>query len=86
MRLAGQLNAIDEIVIANESDSSSSGMLLAATHDVDRAPFFVVERDGQPTAIYTVYFKFVKEVLNAQTEEADEIQEILNDNPDLDFI
>jgi hypothetical protein len=53
---------------------------------VDRAPFFVVERDGQPTAIYTVYFKFVKEVLNTQTDEADELQEILNDNPDLDFI
>jgi hypothetical protein len=86
MRLAGQLDAIDEIVVADESDPQSLGMGLAAKYDVDRAPFFVVERDGQPTAIYTVYFKFVKEVLNTQTDEADELQKILNDNPDLDFI
>jgi hypothetical protein len=35
--------------------------------------------------IYTVYFKFVKEVLNAETREEDEIAEIMND-VDLDFL
>jgi hypothetical protein len=61
-------------------------MQLARQHDVDRAPFFVVQEEAAEPRIYTVYFKFVKEVLKGQTSEAEELQEILNDNPDLDFI
>jgi len=85
MRLAGQLERIDQTVVADESNPESEGMVLAAEHGVDRAPFFVVERDGEPTQIYTVYFKFVKEVLDAETSEEDEIAEIMND-VDLDFL
>tara|TARA_B110000114_G_C14983697_1_gene353581 strand:+ start:370 stop:702 length:333 start_codon:yes stop_codon:yes gene_type:complete len=85
MRLAGQLQRIDHTVVADESNPESAGMLLATEHGVDRAPFFVVERDGEPAQIYTVYFKFVKEVLNAETSEEDEIAEIMND-VDLDFL
>jgi len=82
-----QMQFIDEILVADERDGESPGMKLAATYDVSRAPFFVVEREDQDTPdIYTVYFKFVKEVLDQKTSEADEIQEIMNDNPDLDFI
>jgi hypothetical protein len=61
-------------------------MLLAARYGVDRAPFFVVERAGQPPEVFTVYFQFVKKVLNATTTEDEELEEIMNDNPDLDFI
>ena len=85
MRVAGQLQRIDHTVVADESNPESAGMLLATEHGVDRAPFFVVERDGEPAQIYTVYFKFVKEVLNAETSEEDEIAEIMND-VDLDFL
>jgi hypothetical protein len=85
MRAAGQLERIDHTVIADESNDQSEGMLLATEHAVDRAPFFIVERDGEPAKIYTVYFKFVKEVLNAKTSEEDEIAEIMND-VDLDFL
>ena len=85
MRVAGQLEQLDKIVIAYEADPESEGMHLAAQYNVDRAPFFIVERDGQEAVIYTVYFKFVKEVLNAQTTEDEEIQEIMND-VDLDFL
>ena len=85
MRAAGQLERIDRTVIADESNDQSEGMLLATEHVVDRAPFFIVERDGEPAKIYTVYFKFVKEVLNAKTSEEDEIAEIMND-VDLDFL
>jgi hypothetical protein len=85
MRAAGQLERIDRTVIADESNDQSEGMILAAAHAVDRAPFFIVERDGQPAQIYTVYFKFVKEVLDAETSEEDEIAEIMND-VDLDFL
>ena len=85
MRAAGQLQRIDRTVVADESNDQSEGMLLAEEHGVDRAPFFIVERDGVPTVIYTVYFKFVKEVLDAETSEEDEIAEIMND-VDLDFL
>jgi hypothetical protein len=85
MRAAGQLQRIDRVVIADEANDQSEGMLLAAEHNIDRAPFFIVERDGQQTEIYTVYFKFVTEVLDSETSEEEEIAEIMNDN-DLDFL
>jgi hypothetical protein len=85
MRDADQLQQLDKIVIADEADLQSEGMQLAAEHNVDRAPFFIVEREGQDAEIYTVYFKFVKEVLNAKTSEDEELKEIMND-VDLDFL
>ncbi|MDG1079854.1 MAG: hypothetical protein P8P12_06935 [Porticoccaceae bacterium] len=85
MRAAGQLERIDRTVVADESNEQSEGMLLATEHAVDRAPFFIVERDGEAAQIYTVYFKFVKEVLDAETSEEEEIAEIMND-VDLDFL
>ncbi len=86
MVAAGQMDSIDEILIADERDATSAGMQLAAKLGVDRAPFFVVEKPGEEPLVYTVYFKFVKEVLNQKTSEQDEIKEIMNDNPDLDFL
>ena len=83
---SGQMQRIDEVIVADERDPESAGMLIAQKHSVDRAPFFVVEKDSGEIDIYTVYFKFVKEVLDQQTSEAEAAQEILNDNPDLDFI
>lgn len=59
-----QLRFIDNIVIADEADANSEGMLLAAKHEVTKAPFFIVEKDDGDVTIYTIYFKFVKEVLN----------------------
>lgn len=86
MDAAGQNEMIDEVLIADERDPSSPGMELASLFQVDRAPFFLVESEGEAPVIYTVYFKFVKEVLNQKTQEKDELKEILNDNPDLDFL
>lgn len=83
---SGQIKQIDEVLVADERDPASPGMLLAAEHSVDRAPFFVVENDDGSTKVYTVYFKFVKEVLDQKTEEKDELKEILDQNPDLDFL
>jgi len=36
--------------------------------------------------VHTVYLKFVKDVLEQSTSTSDEALEIMNDNPDLDFI
>ena len=85
-REAGQLDKIDQVLVADEADPNSAGMLLAAEHGIDRAPFFIVEHEDQPTQLYTVYLKFVKEILAEPTSEAEEIQDIMDTNPDLDFI
>ncbi len=84
---SGQMARIDEVLVADERDPSSPGMAIAKKFNVDRAPFFVVENDGAETPqIYTVYLKFVKEVLEQQTNENEELKEILQNNSDLDFL
>ena len=80
------LDRIDKIVIADERDPNSAGIILAKEHNVDLAPFFVVEEDGQATKIYTVYFKFVKEVLSEGLTEQQEIKEIMEQNQDIDYL
>jgi hypothetical protein len=72
--------------VADEANPNSAGMLLAAEHGIDRPPFFIVEHEDQPTQVYTVYLKFVKEILAVQTSAAKEIRDIMDTNPDLDFI
>ena len=85
LNATGQMEKIDEILIADERDANSAGMLLAAELQVPRAPFFVVEENNKKQ-VYTVYFKFAKEVFGQKGKKADEAKEILNDNPDLDYI
>ena len=80
------LDRIDQIIVADERDPNSQGMILAKEHNVDLAPFFVVEEEGQATKIYTVYFKFVKEVLSEGLSEQQEIKEIMEQNQDIDYL
>ena len=80
------INRIDQIVVADERDPNSEGMILAKKHDVNLAPFFGVEEEDQVTKIYTVYFKFVKEVLSEGVSEQQEIKEIMDQNTDLDYL
>ncbi len=81
-----QLRHIDRIVDADERDPDSEGMAIARQHQVDRAPFFVVEREGSEPEIYTVYLKFVKEVLEGAVSEREELKEFMDNNSDLDFL
>lgn len=84
---SGQMARIDEILVADERDPSSAGMAIAKQFNVDRAPFFVVhDNEGEAPRIYTVYLKFVKEVLEQKTDENEELKEILQNNSDLDFL
>lgn len=76
---------IDCVVFADEREYSSPGLELARRHGVQAAPFFIVEEEEQ-TQIYTKYSRFFKEVLGCQTAEQEEIDEIMAQNPDLDFI
>ncbi len=84
---SGHMEQIDSIVVADERDPTSEGILLAQKYAVDRAPFFVVDKeDGAEPEIYTVFMKFLKEVLEQKTNEAEELKEIMKDNQDLDFL
>lgn len=86
MKAEGQMARIDEVLIADERDPASAGMLLAAELHADRAPFFVVDYEDGRRVVYTIYFKFVREVLEQMASEKDELKEILRNSPDLDFI
>lgn len=83
---SGQMAQINEVLVADERDPSSPGMQIAKRFNVDRAPFFVVEKANEEPQIYTVYLKFVKEVLEQKTDENEELKEILQNNSDLDFL
>jgi len=76
---------IDRVVFADEREYASPGLELARRHGVKAAPFFIVEEEEE-TQIYTKYSRFFKEVLGRQTSEKEEIDEIMAQNPDLDFI
>ena len=64
MEAADQMRFINKVVVADEADESSEGMVLAAKHEVTKAPFFIVEHDDSSVELHTIYFKFVKEVLS----------------------
>ena len=83
---SGLAHRINRIVIADERDPGSEGMQLARQYQVDRAPFFIVKPDGKPAVIYTVFLKFLKQVLETGTTEQDKVNALMDDNPDLDFI
>ncbi|MEE9552551.1 MAG: hypothetical protein V3V89_05840 [Gammaproteobacteria bacterium] len=86
LKKAGLMDRIDQVIIADERDQQSEGMQLAAKYKVERAPFFIVEEESVAPRIYTVYFQFLKEVLNSNTSEQEEINEIMDQHPDVDFI
>ena len=84
---SGHMAAIDRTVVADERDPESEGMRIAAAHDVKLAPFFVVEEGGE-TRIYTIYFRFAREVLGTggAAKRKEEAEEILRANPHLDLV
>ena len=55
----GLIEHINQIAIADERDADSQGMKLAKQYQVERAPFFLVEEQGEIT-VFDVYFKFKK--------------------------
>jgi hypothetical protein len=83
---AGLNDRINRIIIADERDPESEGMRLAAEYNVDRAPFFIVEEDGKAPRIFTIYMKFLKEILEIEASDQDAVKDIMDANPDLDYI
>ncbi len=85
LKRAGHWDRIDEVVVADERDAHSPGNRLAEELGVTLAPFFVVKDRGS-VAVYTLFFKFLHEVLEAPAAAREADRELLENNPDLDFI
>ncbi len=95
---SGLLARIDRVVVADERDEDSEGMRLARRHQVQLAPFFLVDNGGA-TTVYTVYLKFVREIFggepmspstvgraDVESAEVEEARDLLRANPDLDLV
>lgn len=65
LQTSGYWDRIDSVLYADERDPQSDGWQLANQHGVDRAPFFVVRYPDGLETVYTVYFKFLNQVLKA---------------------
>jgi hypothetical protein len=82
----GLLVHIDRVIIANEREPEGAGTQLARQHEVDRAPFFIVEDDSGRVRVYTVYYRFVREVVKRPARQVDELVELINMHPELDYV
>ena len=82
----GYIKKINAIEIADENDEISVGQKLAKKYAVERAPFFIVIDKKNNVTIYTVYFKFIKEIFGGKTTESDIAKDILDADNNLDFI
>jgi len=54
------IDVIDHIAIADERDADSEGVRLAKQHNVERAPFFLIEDETGEVTVFDIYFKFKK--------------------------
>ena len=75
LKSRGLLDRIDDIVWAEEGDSTSLGMKLCGDLGVDRAPFWIV-RDGDGEAIYTSVLQLVRERLGQTVSVAQQVAAI----------
>lgn len=86
LRKDGVEQRIDRVVIADERDPDSEGLALARRHQVELAPFFIVTAEDGRETVYTVYFRLLRDVLQGSSSEQEEIADIMDNNPDLDFL
>ena len=75
---------IGRVVWFDENDPHGEGAALAAKHEVNRAPFFIVEglqEKGDEVAekVYTVYFKMKKEVFGKKASAVEQNREVVRD-------
>ena len=82
----GLVERIDKIVFADERKPSSAGFDLAFQYQVNCAPFFIVDHEDGSTDIYTMYYRFLKEIFGHRSSEREQIDEIMAHSGDLDFI
>lgn len=70
LRKRGYWDRIDTVVFAEEGNKKSPGMILAAEHDIELAPFFIVRNENKPERIYTRVLEFIKKELEVPEPSA----------------
>lgn len=84
LKAGNELTLIDKIVYADMRDADSVGLKLAKEHNIDIAPFFIVESEGNVT-VYKTYMELKKKILKKALEKADiEIEERRKANAGID--
>lgn len=71
LRQRGLFDRIDQVIWAHEGDPESPGMQLAARHQVNLAPFFIVEVAGQ-ARVLTSALRLAKELSEAVAIEGEQ--------------
>jgi len=61
LRQRGAWEQIDQVIIAEEGNETSEGMVLAGRYGVEVAPFFVVQSDDGSEQIYRSVLQFLRE-------------------------
>ncbi len=75
LKEGNELRFIDKIVVADVRDHESEGFKIAEKYNIDVAPFFVVDDEGD-VKIYKTYMQFKRDVLKKTVERQDsEIEE-----------
>lgn len=77
LRKRGYWDRIDSVVFAEEGNKESPGMKLAAEHDIELAPFFIVRKENEPERVYTRVLEFMKKEF-AGSDPADRMSEELD--------
>jgi len=71
LRRRGLWERIDEVVVADETDAESAGMVLGRKHSVTLAPFFVVTEDDGSETVFTSAARLAKERLRGDVAPGD---------------
>jgi len=73
LKKRGHWDRIDDVVIAEEDNPGSPGMILSAEHGIELAPFFIVETDDGDERVYTRALEMIrKEFGQLRPEGSDE--------------
>jgi hypothetical protein len=68
LRENGHWDSIDSVLVTDERIEDSAGVRVATALGISQAPFFVVKDDDGGVRLYTIYLKFVAEVLAQQDD------------------
>ncbi|MET0092655.1 MAG: hypothetical protein ABW120_03915 [Sedimenticola sp.] len=81
LKREGYFDLVDRVVIADQNDPDSEGRRLAEIYNVWQAPFFLVSNPQGEVTVYTVYYRFVRDVLKPTQESAQNFGESMEPAP-----